>query len=206
MPTLLQIDSSPLSTSISREMTREFVEAWKSAHPSGTVIHRDLAVSSPAPLDAAWIYAAYTDAATRTPEQNALLALSEELIGELERADEYVIGVAMHNFSIPGVLKLWIDQIARRGRTFAYGKNGPEGLLKNKKATLLAASGGIYDAGSPAAGMNFGDPYLKAVLGFLGVADVKVITAGGASRVMSGAVDRVAFLKPTLEQVRAIAA
>ena len=206
MPTLLQLDSSPLSTSISREMTREFVNSWKSAHPTSTVIYRDLAVSSPAPLNEAWIYAAYTDPAARTPEQIATLALSEELIGELERADEYVIGVAMHNFSIPGTLKLWIDQIARRGRTFAYGKNGPEGLLKGKKATVLAASGGAYGTGSPAAAMNFVDPYLKTVLGFIGVTDVKFITAGGASRVMSGSVDRAEFLKPTLAEVRAVAA
>lgn len=205
MPTLLHIDSSPLSTSISREMTREFVNSWKSAHPSGSVIYRDLATTALTPLDAEWINSAYTEGAIRTPEQIAALALSEELIGELERADEYVIGVAMHNFSVPGVLKLWIDQVARRGRTFAYGKNGPEGLLKGKKATVLAATGGAYDSG-PAAAMNFVDPYLKAVLGFLGVTDTKFITAGGVSRVMSGAVDRTAFLKPTLEQVRAVAA
>lgn len=187
-------------------MTHEFVNSWKSSHPTGTVIYRDLAVSSPAPLNEAWIYAAYTDPAARTPEQIATLALSEELIGELERADEYVIGVAMHNFSIPGTLKLWIDQIARRGRTFAYRKNGPEGLLKGKKATVLAASGGAYGTGSPAAAMNFVDPYLKTVLGFIGVTDVKFITAGGASRVMSGSVDRAEFLKPTLAEVRAVAA
>jgi FMN-dependent NADH-azoreductase len=187
-------------------MTREFVAAWKSTHPTGTVIRRDLAASSLRPLDEAWIYSAYTDSAARTPEQTAALAQSDELIGELERADEYVIGVAMHNFSIPGGLKLWIDQVARRGRTFAYGKNGPEGLLKGKKATVLAASGGAYGAGSPAAAMNFIDPYLKTVLGFLGVTDVNFITAGGVSRVMSGAVDRTDFLKPTLAQVRAIAA
>ena len=134
------------------------------------------------------------------------LALSEQLIGELERADEYVIGVAMHNFSIPSVLKLWIDQVARNGRTFAYGKNGPQGLLKGKKATVLVASGGVYSAGSPAAAMNFIDPYLKTVLGFIGVTHVTFITAGGASKLMSGAVDRASFLQPTLAQVRALAA
>jgi FMN-dependent NADH-azoreductase len=187
-------------------MTHEFLLAWKSSHPSGTVIYRDLAVGSPGPLNAAWIYSAYTDAAARSPEQTSTLAFSEELIGELERADEYVIGVAMHNFSIPSVLKLWIDQIARRGRTFSYGKNGPEGLLKGKKATVLVATGGAYEAGSPAAAMNFIDPYLKTILGFIGVTDVKFITAGGAARVMSGAVERAVFLQPTLAQVRALAA
>jgi len=206
MSTLLQIDSSPLSTSVSRELTREFVQTWKAAHPHGKVLARDLAATSPRPIDAAWIQAAYTPDAARTPEQNGLMAVSEELIGELERADEYVIGVAMHNFSIPSVLKLWVDQVVRKGRTFAYGQDGPKGLLLGKRATLLVATGGRYGAGSPAAGMNFADPYLVAVLSFLGVSDIKVITAGGAAQLAAGTIDRPTFLQPTLEQVRAVAA
>jgi FMN-dependent NADH-azoreductase len=112
----------------------------------------------------------------------------------------------MHNFSIPSVLKLWIDQVARRGKTFSYGANGPEGLLKGKKATILIATGGVYSDGTPGAPMNFVEPYLRAVLGFLGLTDVKFITASGAAQVMMGAVDRDTFLKPTLEQVRVHAA
>ncbi len=206
MPTLLHLDSSPLEGSISRELTREFVKTWKNAHPDGTVIYRDLAANAPKPVDASWIYSSYTPEANRTPEQKAVLAGSDELIAELERADEYVFGVAMHNFSIPSVLKLWVDQIVRRGRTFAYGESGPQGLLRGKKATILSASGGVYEAGTPAGAMNFVDPYLKAVLGFLGVTDVTFVTAGGAAQLMMGAVDREAFLKPTLERVRTVAA
>ncbi len=170
------------------------------------MIYRDLAVKTPPPINAGWIQAAYTPEAARSPEQKATLALSEELIGELERADEYVVGVAMHNFSIPSVLKLWIDQIARNGRTFSYGANGPQGLLTGKKATVLAATGGFYQPGSPAAPMNFAEPYLQAVLGFLGVTGMNVITAGGAAQLRSGAVDRATFLQSTLAQVRARAA
>jgi FMN-dependent NADH-azoreductase len=206
MSTLLHLDSSPLDSSISRELTREFVKTWKAAHPDGKVIYRDVAAHTPRHVDAAWIGAAYTPEASRTDEQRATLQLSEELIAELEAADEYVLGVAMHNFSIPATLKLWIDQVARNGRTFSYGANGPEGLLKGKKATILAASGGAYEAGTPAGSFNFADPYLKTVLGFLGVTDVTVVNAGGAAKVMMGAVDRDTFLKPTLEQIRSIAA
>jgi FMN-dependent NADH-azoreductase len=206
MPTLLHLDSSPLDSSISRELTREFVKAWKASHPNGKVIYRDVAAQSPQPVDAAWIGAAYTPDEAQTVEQKAALKLSDELIAELQAADEYVFGVAMHNFSIPATLKLWIDQIARRGRTFSYGANGPEGLLKGKKATILAASGGAYAAGTPMGSFNFADPYLKTVLGFLGVTDVTVVNAGGAAQVMMGAVDRDTFLKPTLEQVRSVAA
>jgi FMN-dependent NADH-azoreductase len=206
MATLLHLDSSPLESSITRELTREFTAAWKSAHPNDQVIYRDLTVQPAKPLDAQWIGAAYTPEAARTPEQKETLALSDELIGELEKADEYVIGVAMHNFSIPSVLKLWIDQVARSGKTFAYGENGPQGLLKGKKATILVASGGVYEPGTPAGAMNFVEPYLRSVLGFLGVNDVKVVTASGVAQVMMGAVNRDTFLKPTLEQVRSQAA
>jgi FMN-dependent NADH-azoreductase len=117
----------------------------------------------------------------------------------LERADEYVFGVAMHNFSIPSVLKLWIDQIARRGRTFTYSEKGPQGLLRGKKATVVSASGGVY---APGTGV---EPYLRSVLAFVGVTDVKFVAAGGTARITSP-VDRSAFLKPVLEEVRAAAA
>lgn len=206
MSTLLHLDSSPLESSISRELTREFVKTWKAAHSDKDVIYRDLAAHPVKPLDAQWIGAAYTPEAGRTPEQKEALALSDELIGELEKADEYVIGVAMHNFSIPSVLKLWIDQVIRSGKTFAYGEGGAQGLLKGKKATVLVASGGVYEAGTPAAGLNHIEPYLRTILGFIGITNVKFVTAGGVAQIMMGAVDRNAFLKPTLEQVRSQAA
>jgi FMN-dependent NADH-azoreductase len=206
MPTLLQLDSSPLESSISRELTREFVTTWKAAHPAGKVVYRDLAAHPSKPLDAAWIAAAYTPDAARTPEQNQALAESEKLIGELEAADELVIGVAMHNFSIPSVLKLWIDQVVRKGRTFAYGANGPQGLLTIQKATILSATGGVYEMGTPGGELNFIEPYLRTMLGFIGVAKVQFVTAGGVSKLMSGAIGRPAFLKPALDAVRSAAA
>jgi FMN-dependent NADH-azoreductase len=206
MPTLLHLDSSPLESSISRELSREFVKTWKAAHPDGTVIVRDLAIQQPKPIDAAWVGSVHTPAEARTPEQKAALAVSDELIAELERADEYIFGVAMHNFSVPSVFKLWIDQIARKGRTFDYDETGGRGLLHGKKATIVIASGAVYELGTPIGAMNFVEPYLKAFLGFLGVTDIKFVTAGGASQVMQGKVDRATFLHPVLEQVRTTAA
>jgi FMN-dependent NADH-azoreductase len=206
MSTLLKITSSPLPSSISTELTTEFVNAWKAKNPGGTVISRNLSEAPPKPIDQTWISAAYTPEGGRTDEQKAVLAPSDTLIAELQQADEIVIGVAMHNFSIPSVLKLWIDQVARTGKTFKYDANGPEGLLKGKKATILVASGGVYEAGTPAGALNFVEPYLRAVLGFVGITDVKFVTAAGAAQIMMGAVDREVFLKPTIEQVRALAA
>jgi len=206
MSTLLQINSSPLQSSISSELTSEFVKTWKAKNVGGKVITRNLSEAAPKPIDQTWIGAAFTPEGGRTEEQKAVLAVSDALIAELEQADEIVIGVAMHNFSIPSVLKLWIDQVARSGKTFAYGSNGPEGLLKGKKATILVSSGGVYEAGTPAAAMNFVEPYLRAILGFLGITEVKFVTAGGAAQVMMGAIDRETFLKPALEQVRSLTA
>lgn len=206
MPTLLHLDSSPLPTSVTRELGREFVQTWKKSHPEGAVIYRDLATLAPKPLDAQWIASAYTPETARTEEQKAALALSDELVAELELADEYVIGVAMHNFSIPSVLKLWIDQIARVGRTFSYSETGPQGMLLDKKVTLLIASGGKYDAGTPASALDFVEPYLRAVFRFVGISELNVITASGTSALMSGKIDREKFLEPTLGQVRQVAA
>ena len=205
MATLLHVDSSPLASSVSRELTREFVNTWKASHPTGQVIARDLAANPPKPVDQAWIHSIFTPEEARQPEQRALLAYSEEAVAELERADEYVIGVAMHNFSIPSVLKLWIDQVVRKGRTFDYGADGAKGLLSGKKATVLVATGAVYEAGTPWAAFNFIDPYLRTILGFIGITDVKFVNAGGTSQLMSGTVDRGQFLQPHLEQVRSIA-
>jgi FMN-dependent NADH-azoreductase len=206
MLTLLHLDSSPLETSISRELGREFVKTWKAVHPDGSVIYRDLAASSLKVLDAQWIFSTFTPEGSRTEEQTAALADSEKLIGELERADEYVIGVAMHNFFVPGALKLWIDQILRSGSTFSYGASGPVGLLKGKKATVLVATGGVCDSGTPSSSLNFVEPYLKTVLGFIGVSDVTFVTAGGTAKIMMGAIDRETLLGPVLERVREVAA
>jgi FMN-dependent NADH-azoreductase len=206
MATLLHLDSSPLETSVSRELTREFVRIWQENHPAGRIIYRDVAANPAKPLDAAWISAAYTPEADRTPEHKATLALSDQLIAELEQANEFVIGVAMHNFSIPSVLKLWVDQVLRRGRTFVYSESGPQGLLHGKKATILAATGGVYSPGTPAADINFIDPYLKTILGFMGVTDIRIVTAWGTAQLRTGTIDRASLLAPTLEAVRSAAA
>ncbi len=132
------------------------------------------------PLDAAWIYSVLHPGRLPRAGAKGLACDFGRTIAELEQADEYVFGVAMHNFSIPSVLKLWIDQVVRAGRTFSYTASGPQGLLQGKKATILVASGGVYEAGSPASAMNFIDPYLKTILAFIGITDVKFVSAGGA--------------------------
>jgi len=92
-----------------------------------------------------------------------------------------VLAVPMYNFSIPSTLKAWIDHVARRGRTFSYTENGPEGLLKDKKVFVLVARGGVYSNGAPAAPFDFQEPYLRTVLGFLGLTDVTFVHLEGLS-------------------------
>jgi len=204
MPTLLHINTSPFpaSSSYSRQLTDEFVRNWQESHPEGMVIARDLAASRLQPPTAEFIVAMHTPDASRTASQHAALAVSDELIAELKAADEYALGVSMHNFSIPSSLKLWIDQIARAGKTFSYENGKPEGLLRGKKATFLVATGGVYEQGTPMAGMNFIEPYLRSVFGFLGVVDVTFIYAAGTMRERYG-VDRATILQPAVESIHA---
>ena len=204
MPTLLKIDSSPMGErSISRKLTAAFANTWSKAHPGGTVIARDLTAIDIPVIDGRWVAAAYTPENARTPEQKETLSVSDSLIADLQEADEYVIGVPMHNFSIPSTLKLWIDQVVRLGKTVAYGSNGAKGLLTGKKATLLMASGGVYEHGSAQAALNFVTPYLRTVFGFMGITDVNFIAAEGTAKLMTGQIDPQAFLAPSLEKVHA---
>src|SRR5271154_2813992 len=201
MPTLLHIDSSPLyGRSVSRQLTGAFVAQWKSSHPNGKVIYRDLNATQIPPISAEWVGAVYAPEAAHTPQQKELLSLSDSLLAELEQADEYVFGVPMHNFGVPSVLKLWIDQISRVGRTFSYADGMPKGLVIGKKATFIIATGGIYDAQTQMASFNFVEPYLQSLFGFLGVTDATFLTAGGTA-VLNQGHDRNEFLAPHLQAV-----
>src|SRR3984893_3353886 len=147
MSTLLKIDSSPMGDhSVSRKLTAKFADSWLESHPGGAVITRDLTSLNIPVVNAFWVAAAHQPEEALTPEQKKTLAISDSLIADLQKADEYVIGVPMHNFGVPSTLKLWIDQIVRRGKTFAYTSAGPQGLLTGKQATFIIATGGIYDA------------------------------------------------------------
>jgi len=204
VPTLLHIDSSPLyGASVTRELSAAFVNHWKASNPDSSVLERDLSATSIAPIDANWIGAAYTREEVRSPEQTEILTLSESLVAELEHATEYVIGVPMHNFSVPSALKLWIDQIARLGRTFVFEDGKPKGLLVGKKATIIIATGNVYDAQTQMASLNFVEPYLRSVFWFLGVTDPSVLTASGTGALNRGQ-DRAAFLAPHLQAVKAL--
>jgi FMN-dependent NADH-azoreductase len=207
MPTLLHLDSSPRGErSVSRQLTRDFATAWKQAHPGEEIIYRDLG-HDPVPfVNEPWIAAVYTPSDALSPELRAALAVSNELIAELERATDYVFGVPMHNFSVPATFKAYIDQVVRVGRTFAFDESGLKGLLDGKKVTVIASSGGVYRSGSPAAIYNHQEPWIRSILGFIGITNVDFVVADGLNEVELGKRDRQQYLKPIRDQVKQIAA
>ena len=174
MTNILRIDASARNNgSTTRQLADQLVTRLIEQGYGANVVRRDLAVTPPALLTESWVGANFTDDADRTDDQRAVLAHSDELIAELEAADTIVIGVPVYNFAIPAALKAWVDLIARARRTFRYTETGPEGLLKNKRAFLVVASGGV-PVGSD---YDFATGYLRHVLGFVGITDVTIIAA-----------------------------
>lgn len=180
MSKLLLVTSSLFGDqSKSAQLAREFVEAWRDTHPGATVVERPLTPKSIPHLSLDALGALMTPAEQRSAEQHTTVAFADRLIEELEAADTIVLAVPMYNFSIPSTLKAWIDHVARAGRTFRYSAEGPEGLLKGKKVFVVTGRGGFYTDDSPAKVLDFQEPYLRGVLGFLGLTDVSFIHVEG---------------------------
>jgi FMN-dependent NADH-azoreductase len=133
---LLRIDSSARASSVSRQLTASFVEAWKAAHAGGEVIERDLTKTALPHITDDWA-ATYGDPAKMTPEQPQYLSTSDALIEQLVNADTVVIGAPLYNFLISWELKAWIDQVVRLGKTVTYTATGPSGLLQGKRAVVI---------------------------------------------------------------------
>ncbi len=204
MPTLLHIDVSPRGDySVSRQLSAAFANEWKARNPDGRVVRRDLAEAALPYVDLPWIQGAYAAPDTHSPESKKALAVSDELIGELLEANDVVIATPMYNFAIPARLKSWIDHVVRVGKTVDRDGAQFKGLAGGRKVTVIVASGGNYAEGSPAAGYNFETPYLKAILGFIGITDVKFVMAGETNPVAQGAVPMEEYLKPHLQAVKA---
>lgn len=180
MTHVLHIDTSPrLDRSHSRSLAREFLEQWKMHHPDASITYRDLARHPVPYIDETWVAAEFTPANEYTPELATAIALSDELVDEFLVADHYVLSTPMYNFGIPAVLKSYIDYIVRPRRTFAATENGFKGLVTDKKMILVQARGSDFRPGSTYDAVNFQEPYLKTVFGFIGITDIQVINANG---------------------------
>jgi FMN-dependent NADH-azoreductase len=130
-------------------------------------------------IDLDWINGALSTPDQLTDSHKSALALSDALIAELLLADQIVIGTPMYNFAVPAVVKAWIDHVVRLGKTFNYGATGREGLAKGRKVVVVVASGGRYDQDSGWEAYNYEIPYLRHILGFIGITDVTFVQAGG---------------------------
>ena len=192
---LLQVDASPRRDSVSRQLTAHFAANWKRQFPQGQVIHRDL-TTSPIPLiNEDWIQGAFSNPQEHTARHREALEFSDAVTAEAQAADVIVIGDPMHNFSISGRLKAWLDQLVRAGKTFSYGESGPKGLLSGKKVYVLTSRGGAYTPGTPLAEFDFQEPYLRKVLGFVGLGDVTFIHAENQSKPALAAASKAAAIE-----------
>ncbi|KAI5916629.1 FMN-dependent NADH-azoreductase [Thauera sp. 2A1] len=173
---ILQINSSARREGAnSTRVANEVAARVLAANPAAKLSVRDLAADPVPVLDEAGLGALFTPADQRTADQAARVALYDALIAEVQAADVLVLGVPMYNFTVTAQFKNWIDAIARAGVTFRYTENGPEGLLKGKKVYVALARGGMYRGSE----LDTQVPYLKAVLGFLGMTDLHFIYAEG---------------------------
>ncbi|MGB3554112.1 MAG: NAD(P)H-dependent oxidoreductase [Jannaschia sp.] len=169
MTRILRIDSTAKSEGSTTRALLDRIE--KKVGTAQT--RRDLGGAAVPQIDGTWVGSNFTPADDRTDAQKAALALSDELIGELQAADLLLIALPVYNFTVPGALKAWIDLVCRVGLTFRYTESGPVGILEGKRAIVAVASGGT-EVGSD---IDFATPYMRHILGFIGITDVTFISA-----------------------------
>lgn len=195
---ILQINSSARSQgAVSTLLADEIVASLRARQPQGALRVIDLSRTPVSPVDESVLQALMISADARTLEQAARVAEHDARIAEIQEADVLVLGAPMYNFGVTAQLKNWIDAICRAGVTFRYTEAGPEGLLKGKRAYVALARGGMHRA-TPS---DTQAPYLRAVLGFLGIDDVQFVYAEGlgygeeaVARALSSARQEIAAL------------
>lgn len=181
MSTLLVLDTSPSKTSVSRQLTEQFVSEWTKANTDGTVLRQNVGVKPPAHLDEALLEALRRNPKTLNKKQAKALEVSNAAIEELNQADMIVIAAPMHNFTISSSFKTWIDHVAIAGKTFGFSEKGPEGLLKDRPVYVISARGGDYGDGAadnphPA---DFQTGYVRHIFAFMGIQSINIIAANG---------------------------
>lgn len=186
MATLLSVQASPRGPqSISRALSAIFEAEWLRLNEGGQVVRRELMSSGIPYMDLNWIGGVYAPPGVeRTAAMQKALALSEELINEVRSADRIVIGTPMYNYSVPAVLKSWIDYIVRPGFTFALAPGWP-GLLANRPVDVLVAARDEYDP-EMLERLDVLTPVIQRAFAFMGISDVRPFVAGGSLGVNRG--------------------
>ncbi|WP_458098416.1 FMN-dependent NADH-azoreductase [Roseomonas sp. WA12] len=170
---ILHIDCSPRPGSHSRQLSAAIVEKLLAVAPGATVSRRDLG-TEPLPHATSDYATALSSQAAMMAASGGALDLSEALIREVETADAIVIGTPMNNFTVPSVLKAWIDQLLRVGRTIMSTPDGKVGMLHDRPVFIGIASGGVF-AGERANQPDFLTPYLSLALGCVGLTTLQYL-------------------------------
>lgn len=173
---LLHLDAGMQAQSVSRQLSAAVVGAWRAAQPGLQVTYRDLAAEPPPHMSGeAWRKIKFDEPAP--PARQRELDRIGELVGEFLAADALVIGAPMYNFSVASTLKCWIDAICQPGRTFAYSPQGVRGLAGGKRVVIASTRGNRYEGAAQA--RDFQEPFLRTVLGFIGITDIVIVRAEG---------------------------
>ena len=181
MKKILNIISSPRGAdSYSIQLAQALIDKLNSAHPRSDVKTVDLVKRKFPHLEEAAITSFFTPVDKHSEKDKEAIRHSDEAIREVMEADILVIGAPMYNFTIHSTLKAWIDHIVRKGVTFSYSEKGPEGLVKGKKVYLILSTGGVYSDG-PMKTYDFVEPYLRWMLGFIGLTDITILRVEGTS-------------------------
>jgi len=200
MKSLLVINSSAAREgSVSRTLVEETVARLLEDNPFAQVVRRDLGEAPVPHLSTATL--AGVRGIASTAEERSARALSDELIAELRAADTIVIGAPMYNFGVTTGLRAWFDHVLRAGETFSYSEAGPKGLLTGKRVIVIESRGGLYSEG-PAAAIDFQEPYLRHLLGFVGLTDVTFVHA---EKIGYGPEARAAALATAKSRIAALA-
>jgi FMN-dependent NADH-azoreductase len=179
MKKILHIVSSPRGgASYSIQLGEAIIAKLLAANPGSTVKTVNLVQQHWPHLEEAHLTSFFTPVDQHTDNDREAIRHSEEAIGDIREAEILVIGAPMYNFTIHSTLKAWIDHIVRRGVTFGYSDKGPEGLIKGKKVYIAVSSGGVYSDG-PMKHADFIEPYLRFILGFIGLTDITFVRAEG---------------------------
>jgi len=179
MAKVLNLISSPRGAeSTSIKLANVIIDKIKAADPDAVIIDRNLTQDPYPHLDSPEMNSFFTPAEYLTPEQKNLLISSDTATAELLDADIIIIGAPMYNFTVSSYLKTYMDRVARAGVTFRYTENGPEGLLKNKKAYIVAATGSLITLPEMQK-YDFVVPFVKTFLEFIGITDISVFRVEG---------------------------
>ena len=181
MKQILIIEVSPRgSDSMSRNVNQNLSERLGERFPDAKIIYRNLSKDKIPHMDYSTLKAIASKDPVEAQANKESARLSDQLTNELLASDLLVISTPMWNFGIPSLLKAWIDLVVRPGQTFNYGENGVVGLAKNKKAVLVLASGGVFSEG-PWKPWDFVEPYLRTIMGFIGIQDVQTVRVEGTN-------------------------